>query len=237
MSDKDGIYSNRAELANLLAIAVQEMVSQGRALGITWALRLGTVAQAQGIVDIGGQLVTVVLDGDTVPMGMDNFTGRALAATDRVVTVQVPPAGNFIIGAPTLGRPVGVTARGNAQSIPNNVGTNFTWDTVSFDSGGFAGTVPFTSFTVPTGLSGVYVISARMGMTGAGGTRNFLTIDGSPTFPGIDARAFFGSTETACNTTVMLFLDSGQQVFVQMLQASGSSQTTTAKEFSMYRMS
>jgi hypothetical protein len=75
-----------------------------------------------------------------------------------------------------------------------------------------------------------------MGMTGAGGTRNFLTIDGSPTFPGIDARAFFGSGETACNTTAVLFLDSGQQVFVQMLQTSGSAQTTTAKEFNIYRI-
>ena len=232
----DGIYNNRSQLANLISVAIQEMVSQGRALGITWSLRLGTVAQAQGIVDIDGQVVTVVLDGDTVPMTMDNMTGQPVAAEDRVVTIQIPPAGNFIIGSPTIGRPVGCTARGNAQSIPNNVGTNFTWDTVSFDSGGFAGTVPFTSFTVPTGLGGVYAVSARMGMTGAGGTRNFLTIDGSPTFPGIDARAFFGSGETACNTTAVLFLDSGQQVFVQMLQTSGSAQTTTAKEFNIYRI-
>jgi hypothetical protein len=232
----DGIYNNRAQLANLISVAIQEMVSQGRSLGITWSLRLGTVAQAQGIVDIGGQVVTVVLDGDTVPMTVDNMTGQPVATNDRVVTVQIPPAGNFIIGSPTIGRPVGCTARGNAQSIPNNVGTNFTWDTVSFDSGGFAGTVPFTSFTVPTGLGGVYAVSARMGMTGAGGTRNFLTIDGSPTFPGIDARAFFGSGETACNTTAVLFLDSGQQVFVQMLQTSGSAQTTTAKEFNIYRI-
>lgn len=233
MSDK-GIYENRTEVAELISVAIKEAVKQGRALGLTWSLRLATVATAQGLADLNAQLVTVTMDGDTVPMSVDNLTGSAVAAGARVAVLQVPPAGNFIIGAPTLGKPVGSTATGSAQSIPNGVGTNLSWTAVTFDSGGFSGTVPFTSFSVPTGLDGIYGVSARMAMTGAGGTRNFLTIVGS--IPGVDARAFFGSGESACNTTVILPLSGGDTVSAQLLQNSGGAQTTTAASMSIYRL-
>jgi hypothetical protein len=233
---KDGIYNNRTDLANLLGVAVQEMVSQGRALGITWNLRLGTVATAQGLTDLETQMVTVTLDGDTVPMSVDNFSGTPVAPGYRVAVVQVPPAGNFIIGAPTIGRPVGATATGSAQSIPNSVGTNLTWDSVTFDSGGFAGETPFTSWSIPTGLDGVYAISARFSLAAAGGTRNWITLDGSPTFPGIDARAFFGTGENVGSTTVVLPLSGGNTVFCQVFQTSGGPLNTAGKAFSIYRI-
>ena len=233
---RDGIYNNRSELADLIGIAIQEMVSQGRTLGLTWGFRLGTVAQAQGIADIGGQTVTVILDGDTVPMSVDNMTGQPVAAGDRVATVQIPPAGNFIIGSPTLGQPVGASATGSAQSIPNSVGTNLTWDSVTFDSGGFATTTPFTSWSIPTGLDGVYAISARFALASAGGTRNWITLEGSPTFAGTDARAFFGTGENVGSTTVVLPLEGGNTIFAQVFQTSGGALNTTGKAFSIYRI-
>lgn len=232
-----GIYENRTEIADLISVAIKEAVKQGRALGLTWNLRLATVATAQGLADLDAQLVTVTMDGDTVPMSVDNFSGAPVAPGNRVAVVQVPPAGNFIIGAPTIGRPVGATATGSAQSIPNSVGTNLTWDSVTFDSGGFAGTTPFSSWSIPTGLDGVYAISARMSLAAAGGARNWITIDGSPSFPGIDARAFFGTGENVGSTTVILPLDGGSSVFVQMFQTSGGALNTTGKAFSIYRLS
>lgn len=231
MSD-GAIYESRNDLAKLISAAVNEVVNQREALGITWGVRIATVASAGG-VDPGGQIITATLDGDTVPMGITNWTGAPLAAGDRVAVLRVPPSGNFAIGFSTVKRAVGATATASGQSIPNGAGTNINWTAVSYDSNTFAGTTPFTNFTIPTGLDGVYAISSRVAMTGVGGTRNFLTIGG---ISGVDARAFFGSGESACNTTVVLPLVGGDSVFVQMLQNSGAPQTTTAAAFSIYRV-
>lgn len=77
-------------LPDLLSIQAQAVVDRAKALGLTWTLRPGTVNAV-------GTAPTVVYDGDTEQVGVTSLIGD-LIPSDRVMMLQVPPAGNFVLG-------------------------------------------------------------------------------------------------------------------------------------------
>jgi hypothetical protein len=66
-------------------------VERAKALGLIWTLRPATVNTSYGAAP------TVVYDGDTEQVGVTSLVGN-LQASGRVMMLQVPPAGNFVIG-------------------------------------------------------------------------------------------------------------------------------------------
>jgi hypothetical protein len=80
-----GLLSEVSALA-----AARTVVSDSQRLGLTWQLKLGTVADST--------LSTARLDGDTVAIRVINMTGRLLVAGQRVYVITVPPAGNYVVG-------------------------------------------------------------------------------------------------------------------------------------------
>jgi hypothetical protein len=91
-----------APIVSPRADAISALVDNADRLGLKWNLRPGTVA-ADNLLDSGNQVpsnaIPVVLDGDTatilaVPLAGVSSTGA------RVMVLQVPPGGNFIIGSP-----------------------------------------------------------------------------------------------------------------------------------------
>jgi hypothetical protein len=66
-----------------------------------------------------------------------------------------------------------------AQDIPNNVPTTLSWDTELFDSDGFHESVTNPErITIPAGLSGKYLISAKIRWTTLGGYHYLKIIKG-----------------------------------------------------------
>lgn len=74
-------------LPKLLSVQAQAVVERAKALGLTWTLRPATVETFE----------SVIYDGDTVPVGVVSLNGTAVAG-DRVMCLQIPPGGNYIIG-------------------------------------------------------------------------------------------------------------------------------------------
>lgn len=78
------------QLPELLSVQAQAMVDGAKRLGLTWTLRPATVtANADG--------PSVVYDGDTILVGAVPLNGSAIPG-DRVMMLQIPPGGNYIIG-------------------------------------------------------------------------------------------------------------------------------------------
>lgn len=84
----------------LIGVGAQAMIEQARRLGLTWNLRPATV----NFYDRDTQNVTITYDGDTVSIGAVSLCGGLFTGA-RVMGMQVPPGGNFIVGTvgPVLG--------------------------------------------------------------------------------------------------------------------------------------
>jgi hypothetical protein len=124
------IYNDNSSSAELISTAVQELLRQARALGLTWTLRLATV------VTNAPDSMTAIYDGDTVALSMVNMTGATLDPEERVYGLIIPPAGNFIIGRVVKVGPVGrvdsKTFAGNADTVELIV---LTTETITFLGG------------------------------------------------------------------------------------------------------
>lgn len=80
------------DLPQLFSVQAQAVVDRAKALGLTWTLRPGSVDSV-----ITGSSIKVIYDGDTEPLGAVSLVG-ALLPSDRVMMLQIPPAGNYILG-------------------------------------------------------------------------------------------------------------------------------------------
>lgn len=87
------IYDDNSAIPGLISTAVQEVVSQAKALGISWTIRLATVVQATAAT------TSVIMDGDTATLSVSNLSSTSLLAGQRVYVLITPPSGNFIIGS------------------------------------------------------------------------------------------------------------------------------------------
>jgi len=81
-------------IPDLIGTGVQTLVENARRLGLQWTLRLATVSVVTSPTEL-----TAVYDSDTEPIGMTSLVGM-VSPGSRVMVMQVPPAGNFIIGSP-----------------------------------------------------------------------------------------------------------------------------------------
>lgn len=106
---------------NAAATITASLRENARRLGLVWRLLPGTVIEAQS----PGQ-VTVLLDGDPAgapPIPALSLIG-ALSVGQRVMVMQVPPQGVYVIGS--YGRPAAGTKifRGNYNAAPPNGSIN-----------------------------------------------------------------------------------------------------------------
>jgi hypothetical protein len=72
-----------------LTAAAQQVVADAKRLGLVWTMQNGTVTSTNPI--------KVQMDGDTVSILVTSMVG-VVALKQRVYIIQVPPAGNFIVG-------------------------------------------------------------------------------------------------------------------------------------------
>lgn len=133
-------------------------------------LRTGTVTDTTV-----SAVPTVTMTGDTDAVPAAAISGYIPAAGDVVQVLLQDGALPLLLGE-TAARRVGCRLRRAAnQSIPAGGGgpTLISWDTEDFDPYGFI-TVTSSTITVPTGLGGMYVVTARD--VGNFGGRSFLDL-------------------------------------------------------------
>jgi hypothetical protein len=201
--------------ANLISVGAQAIVDQAQTLGLSWTLRPATVASSTR------DRITVVFDGDTVAINATNMTGELLLGGARVYCIMVPQTGNFIVGQVGMVQTIGAVATRSlsALGIADATPTPIEWDTSSFDSSGFIGTLPLTDLIIPEGLGGIYAVTVGVNIT-ASGTRNFVTIFVN----GIRfVRFSFDPGEDYVGGCGTRFLASGDTVSADAFQNSGGS--------------
>jgi hypothetical protein len=204
----------------LVGAAAKEIVQQAQTLGLTWNLRIATVVSSSFASGLA-----IVFDGDTVTISATNMTGDILVGGDRVYVVMIPQSGNFVVGHAEVPSPVGLaTARTAAQTLNTGAITQVDWDSASFDSSGFIGTFPSTSITIPTGLSGIYAVTAFVSMSNSG-ANNFIEVTATnlPNF--IRARSTTAQSVLSVSGTV--FLNGGDVLTTTAFQNSGVNGTMT----------
>lgn len=84
------------------AALIQTVQENAKRLGLSWDLTMATVVDGS---DAGSISATFDADADTglATLGLISMIG-ALAPGARVYVMQVPPAGNYIVGAPVPGK-------------------------------------------------------------------------------------------------------------------------------------
>jgi hypothetical protein len=125
-----------SELPDLLSIQAQAVVDRAKSLGLTWTLRPATVNSEIG--------PTVIFDGDTEGLGVQSLIG-AVSSSQRVMMLQVPPGGNYIIGALTGGEEAA------APAMVGTMGTMATATTALEVAISSANWVTEPTFTFPPG--------------------------------------------------------------------------------------
>lgn len=86
------------QLPQVLAVQLKAMMENSKRLGLTWSLRLATIASAEN-----GN-ITATFDGDEEPIGMVSMVGPVVSDT-RMYVLIIPPSGNFIVGGDLQGAP------------------------------------------------------------------------------------------------------------------------------------
>lgn len=125
--------------------ATTATVETAQRLGLTWQLRPATVV----IATAGSSSVTVVYDGDTATISAVNLLGTLLLAGARVMGIQVPPSGNFILG----------------YALTGNIADRLTYDTLAAASADLTLTgvdtlIPGVTITVTVVNSARYNVTA-----------------------------------------------------------------------------
>jgi hypothetical protein len=167
----DVVSQTPSELPGIVTSAVEQVLENPRALGLSWSLRMATV--------LGTTPLVVVYDGDTEVVNAISMIGP-LAQGARCYVILVPPSGNFVVG--TINVTIGylganVTNTGTGATTPvggaETAVASATWasePTYSFDD----------DTIYKATLTGFLIES-----TGAGGAVSFLRIrKGSATTSG-----------------------------------------------------
>jgi hypothetical protein len=81
------------DLPDVVASAVEQVVDNSRALGVSWALRLGTISSTSPLA--------IIYDGDTQVVNATSMIGP-LAIGGRCYVIMVPPSGNFVVGTANI---------------------------------------------------------------------------------------------------------------------------------------
>lgn len=89
------------EAPELISVGAQSIVANANRLGLTWQLRLATVVDGADT-----SAVIALYDSDSVNISMVSMIGALLTGM-RVYVLQIPPAGNFIVGLITTAPVVG----------------------------------------------------------------------------------------------------------------------------------
>ena len=92
------------EMAPLIAEGVRAAVVNAQRLGLVWLMRLATVEDGAD-----PNAVSATYDGDSEPITMFSTIGP-FQTGDRAYVIQVPPAGNYIIGGQNVVIPGGLAA-------------------------------------------------------------------------------------------------------------------------------
>jgi hypothetical protein len=113
-------------------------------------------------------------------------------------------------------------SRAAAVSIPNSTLTAFTFDTETTDTDNF-GVVPSGAYTIPTGLAGVYAITARVAFFSGPGASGFgrLTVAGGT----YDASA--SANGSLAGWTVVVPMAAADTVQLACFQNSGAAVNAT----------
>ena len=98
------------ELPALLGSTAEAIVNNAKDLGLTWTLRPATASTPT----TDGP--TVVYDGDTTVMNAVSLIGT-VSGTERVMMLQIPPGGNYIIGLLAERPPLGLANVSTAGTI------------------------------------------------------------------------------------------------------------------------
>ena len=148
-----------------LARQVADTVAGTARLGRIPTLQPATVIDtntATGVIDVlpdGGGTTTVPA---ATLVGIPEFGSR-------VMLLYEPPAGVFVVGyigarrSPHLAG--GYWRRSVTQSITPATLTAMSFDNAVFDSDGYIGSIPGTTFTIPTQQSGRYLFTAAAAFT------------------------------------------------------------------------
>lgn len=211
------IYDDHTGVANLMGVAVQELIRQARALGLTWTLRLATV------VNNAPDALTAIYDGDTAALSMVNMSGATLEPQERVYGLIIPPSGNFIIGRVVRVGPIGrvdsstYTGNDNVAEI-----IILTTDSITF-LGGRAYRIRYRISTATAGpASNQTIVRVRFGST------IFATVLGDATYVnnvGFGQEARYGAIYATCGRTISSKICLTQQAAVNINTTATASAT------------
>lgn len=129
------------------------------------------------------------------------------------------------------GRIGGTWTRAASQSISNNTLTNISLDTETFDSSSFC-TPPSTTITIPSGLGGLYMVTATVTYATATLSANYVQLNisgGTRTLPSN------GNATNVQTASALLALVATDTVVLQTLHNNGGAQNATAR-IDLYRM-
>jgi len=165
-------------------------------------------------------------------------------ATNPPITIgifnNVPAPGSGIQSAwaQQISRVVGLRTggtwrRGTSQSIPNNASTHIVWDTEDADTGGFL-TPPSNAVVIPTGMGGLYAVTAEATWASTALSLNSLQI----TVSGItDPYQFTGNTHDGLiAASAVVPIAAGAVITVQALQTSGGAVGIARARLDLYRI-
>jgi hypothetical protein len=189
-------------LPQVLSAQAEAVVERAKSLGLTWTLRPGTVFSVAG----NASSLMVTVDGDDVPIGVVSLIGRVYA-NDRVMTLLIPPGGNFIIG--NLNDLIPLTTRVDSNSGTAAAGAEAV--ALTLPSMVFA---PRSAYRVAWGTDQVSSVAnvvawrVRQGTTTAG-TAVYLSQRSVPTGVGAQQRyesIFYVINSTTANITSQMVL-------------------------------
>lgn len=207
----------RPYLAQQIADAVAETTRLGRIPVLQPATVVDTNT-ASGVIDVipdGGD------SGATVPaatlIGIPEFGSRVMLQYE-------PPAGVFVVGYIGPRRQPHVATgrwqRVAGQAINSTVLTAMSFDTEAFDSDSFIGTIPGSTFTVPSNRSGRYLFTGMAAFNAAPTGRGLVQLAASSYTQTVRSN-FDGSTgEDRAGVTAMFKLNDGDTVQLQVYQIS-----------------
>jgi hypothetical protein len=170
-----------------LSSPAKAIVDNAKRLGLTWTMRPATVSSLAFTTT--SHPVHIIYDGDTATVAAVSVCG-VVPPGSRVLCIQIPPSGNFIIGSLMGDTQSQLVARGRAVTVNNFTITtaqqDITESEVEFNDiiGGFyweaygsfdvrtttAGTAQI--FGLLNGPAGVETTVASYGFTGATGERS-----------------------------------------------------------------
>jgi hypothetical protein len=149
--------------------------------------------------------------------------------------VSAPSGTGFVWGTDAPGAEI---VADGPQSIPNNVATGLTFDSLQWDVGGYSG-LP-GPITVPVGEYGLYICSARLYFAGHATANKYremyILVTGS-------GQTFFNSTvnaigglDTWLNVTVVCALIASDQISLVARQISGGALNVWQKRLSVVKV-